>query len=214
MLRCFYYNLKLFMSMVFAYLRVSTGKQHLENQMREIEKFASRKGLVIDVWIKEVVSGKKNEKFRALGKLKRKVRKGDIIIITEISRLSRTLHEVMSILGYFLDTGVLLYSTKDGFEFDDSISSQVMAFAFGLAAQIEHKLISQRTREALAVRKAAGMQLGRKREIIINRDLCWSIKNRYGRCFNRESLFLIYADILIYVGILFMLSKKWWFIIV
>ena len=133
------------MSMVFAYLRVSTGKQHLENQMREIEKFASRKGLVIDVWIKEVVSGKKNEKFRALGKLKRKVRKGDIIIITEISRLSRTLHEVMSILGYFLDTGVLLYSTKDGFEFDDSISSQVMAFAFGLAAQIEHKLISQRT---------------------------------------------------------------------
>ena len=53
------------MSMVFAYLRVSTGKQHLENQMKEIEKFASRKGLVIDVWIKEVVSGKKNEKFRA-----------------------------------------------------------------------------------------------------------------------------------------------------
>ena len=87
--------------MVFAYLRVSTGKQHLENQMKEIEKFASRKGLVIDVWIKEVVSGKKNEKFRALGKLKRKVKKGDIIIITEISRLSRTLHEVMSILGYF-----------------------------------------------------------------------------------------------------------------
>lgn len=80
--------------MVFAYLRVSTGKQHLENQMKEIEKFASRKGLVIDVWIKEVVSGKKNEKFRALGKLKRKVKKGDIIIITEISRLSRTLHEV------------------------------------------------------------------------------------------------------------------------
>ncbi|WP_418495990.1 recombinase family protein [Coprobacter sp.] len=151
------------MSMVFAYLRVSTGKQHLENQMKEIEKFASRKGLVIDVWIKEVVSGKKNEKFMALGKLKRKVKKGDIIIITEISRLSRTLHEVMSILGYFLDTGVLLYSTKDGFEFDDSISSQVMAFAFGLAAQIEHKLISQRTREALAVRKAAGVQLGRKK---------------------------------------------------
>ena len=85
MLRCFYYNLKLIMSMVFAYLRVSTGKQHLENQMKEIEKFASRKGLVIDVWIKEVVSGKKNEKFRALGKLKRKVKKGDIIIITEIS---------------------------------------------------------------------------------------------------------------------------------
>lgn len=163
MLRCFYYNLKLIMSMIFAYLRVSTGKQHLENQMKEIEKFASRKGLVIDVWIKEVVSGKKNEKFRALGKLKRKVKKGDIIIITEISRLSRTLHEVMSILGYFLDTGVLLYSTKDGFEFDDSISSQVMAFAFGWAAQIEHRLISQRTREALAVRKAAGIQLGRKK---------------------------------------------------
>lgn len=147
--------------MVIAYLRVSTNKQHLNNQKEEIEKFASRKGLVIDRWVKEVVSGKKKEKDRELGKLIKRVKKGDILIVTEISRLSRTLLDIMSILGVLLEEGVSLYSTKDGYEFDDSISSQVMAFAFGLAAQIEHKLISQRTKEALAIRKASGMKLGR-----------------------------------------------------
>ncbi|MCU6769861.1 recombinase family protein [Barnesiella propionica] len=147
--------------MVIAYLRVSTNKQHLNNQKEEIEKFASRKGLVIDRWVKEVVSGKKKEKDRELGKLIKRIKKGDILIVTEISRLSRSLLDIMSILGVLLEEGVLLYSTKDGYEFDDSISSQIMAFAFGLAAQIEHKLISQRTKEALAVRKASGMKLGR-----------------------------------------------------
>lgn len=147
--------------MVIAYLRVSTGKQHIENQREEILRYASSRQLSIDCWIEETVSGKTNQKSRKLGKLVNGLKKGDALIVTEVSRLSRSLHEIMVIMKHCIDTGVAVHSTKESYVFDDSLNSKVLSFAFGLAAEIEHKLMSQRTREALAVRKANGQHIGR-----------------------------------------------------
>lgn len=146
-----------------AYLRVSTEKQHLANQRSEIERFAYQKGITIDRWTMEIASGKKTGKERKLGNILRKLKKGDTLIVTEISRLSRTLTDIMSIMGKCLEKGILLYSVKDGYTFDDTINSKVLCFAFGLVAEIERNLISMRTKEALALRRAEGITLGRKK---------------------------------------------------
>ncbi|BEI58965.1 MULTISPECIES: recombinase family protein [Butyricimonas] len=147
--------------MTIAYLRVSTGKQHLENQKEEIEKFAARKNLTVNRWVTEVVSGKKKEHDRKLGRLLKSLKRGDVLIVTELSRLSRTLLDIMSILHRCLEMNITVYSTKDGYAFDNSINSKVLAFAFALVAEIEHNLISMRTKEALAHRKSEGVRLGR-----------------------------------------------------
>lgn len=148
--------------MVIAYLRVSTGRQHLENQEGEIKHYAESKSIKINRWVTEVVSGKTERKNRLLGRTVRQLKKGDILIVTELSRLSRSLHEIMEIMKLCVDNKVTVHSTKDGYIFDDSINSKVLSFAFGLAAEIEHKLNSQRTREAMALRKAEGKHMGRK----------------------------------------------------
>lgn len=149
--------------MVIAYLRVSTGKQHLENQQSEINRYAALKGISVDRWVTETISGKALKEHRKLGSLLKTLKNGDTLIVTELSRLSRTLHEVMAIMGRCLERNITVYSTKDGYAFDDSINSKVLSFAFGLVAEIEHKLISQRTKEALQLRKAEGVVLGRRR---------------------------------------------------
>lgn len=149
--------------MTIGYLRVSTGKQHPANQKDEIERFAARKSITVDRWVTEVASGTKNRNERKLGKLLNMLKPGDILIVTEISRLSRTLTEIMSIMGRCLEKGIVLYTTKEGYTFDNTINSKVLCFAFGLVAEIERNLISLRTREALAMRKAEGVKLGRRR---------------------------------------------------
>lgn len=149
--------------MVFAYLRVSTKLQHTDNQKQEIERFAASKNIKIDRWVMETSSGKKAKEERALGVLLPKIKEGDTLIVTELSRLSRTLLEIMSILNRCMQKHIIIYSTKDGYSFDNSLNSKVLAFAFGLVAEIEHNLISLRTREALAARKAEGQKLGRPR---------------------------------------------------
>ena len=147
--------------MVIAYLRVSTARQHIENQREEILNYTRKKELKIDRWISDTISGKTESKKRNLGKILHRLKKGDILIVTELSRLSRSLHEIMQIMKFCVENNVEVHSTKDGYIFDDSINSKVLSFAFGLAAEIEHKLISQRTREAMALRKAEGKHMGR-----------------------------------------------------
>lgn len=148
--------------MIVGYLRVSTCRQHLTNQQEEIQRFAAGRHLSVDRWVTEIVSGKKNEKERKLGPLLRRMKAGDTLIVTEISRLSRTLTDIMNIMGKCLQKKIKLYTTKEGYTFDDTINSKVLCFAFGLVAEIERNLISLRTREALAARKANGAVLGRK----------------------------------------------------
>ncbi len=149
--------------MIIAYLRVSTLRQHIENQKDEILHFAKNKGILIDSWITDTVSGKTDSSKRNLGKILKRLKSGDTLVVTELSRLSRSLHEIMTIMKYCVDNRISIYTTKDGYTFDDSINSKVLSFAFGLAAEIEHKLISQRTKEAMALRKAQGIHMGRKR---------------------------------------------------
>lgn len=149
--------------MVIGYLRASTGKQHPANQKNEISRFAEGRGLEVEKWVTEIVSGKTRESDRKLGRLLKRMHKGDILIVTEISRLSRTLTNIMNIMGKCLEKGINLYTTKEGYSFDDTINSKVLCFAFGLVAEIERNLISMRTKEALAVRKAEGKVLGRKK---------------------------------------------------
>lgn len=142
--------------MIIGYLRVSTGKQNPANQQDEIRRFADSRNLSVSQWVTEVASGKKKECDRKLGGLIRRMKHGDTLIVTEISRLSRTLTDLMAIMGKCLEKGINLYTTKEGYSFDNSINSKVLCFAFGLVAEIERNLISMRTKEALALRKSRG----------------------------------------------------------
>ena len=147
--------------MVVAYLRVSTNKQHLENQQQEIKKFAAHRGLDIDKWYHDVVSGKVHSNDRKLGDLLESLQEGDCLIVTEVSRLSRTLIDIMNIINTCIQRKIVLHSTKEGYTFENNLNSKILGFAFGLVAEIERNLISQRTREALARKKAEGTILGR-----------------------------------------------------
>ena len=149
--------------MIVAYLRVSTDKQRPENQRDEIQRYAERNGLGIDMWISETVSGKKQVSGRKLGRTITRMKKGDTLIVSEVSRLSRTLTDIMMIMGKCLKKGITILTVKEQYRFDDTINSKILCFAFGLVAEIERNLISLRTKEALALRKAEGKVLGRKK---------------------------------------------------
>jgi DNA invertase Pin-like site-specific DNA recombinase len=146
--------------MIYGYIRVSTDKQTVENQRFEIENFCKRKNIAIEQWIEETISGTKEPEKRALGKLLKKLNKGDILICSELSRLGRTLFMIMDILSACMKKEIELWTIKDGYRLGSDISSKVLAFAFGLSAEIERNLISQRTKEALARAKAEGKVLG------------------------------------------------------
>ena len=147
--------------MNFGYIRVSSDKQTVENQRFEISNFAKRNDLMIDGWIEETISGTKNYDKRKLGKLLKKVGKDDLIICAELSRLGRNLFMIMEILNICMIRECKVWTIKDNYRLGEDIQSKVLAFAFGLSAEIERNLISQRTKEALARKKAEGVILGR-----------------------------------------------------
>lgn len=147
--------------MVIAYLRVSTEKQLIENQRGEIIRFAKTRGLAINKWQAEKVSGTKSKEDRKLESVLRRMKPDDVLIVSEMSRLSRTMLEIMAILNLCIKKQIVLYSVKEGYSFENNMTSKVMGFAFGMAAEIERNLISSRTREALAYRKSQGVILGR-----------------------------------------------------
>ena len=157
--------------MIYGYIRVSTDKQTVENQRFEIENYCKERNLLVASWIEETISGTKKVDERKLGKLLGKVKKGDIIICAELSRLGRNMFMIMSILNYCMENEIKVWTIKDGYKLGDDLTSKVLAFAFGLSAEIERNLISQGTKEALARKKAEGVQLGRtkgKSLLIIN----------------------------------------------
>lgn len=89
------------------------------------------------------------------------MKKDDTLIVSEVSRLSRTLTDIMEIMGKCLKKGISIHTVKERYRFDDTINSKILCFAFGLVAEIERNLISLRTKEALALRKSEGVVLGR-----------------------------------------------------
>jgi len=147
--------------MNYGYIRVSSDKQTVENQRFEIINFAKREELIIDGWIEETISGTKNYDKRKLGRLMNRVREDDLIICAELSRLGRSLFMIMEILNICMGKGCKVWTIKDNYRLGEDIQSKVLAFAFGLSAEIERNLISQRTKEALARKKAEGVVLGR-----------------------------------------------------
>lgn len=171
--------------MIYAYLRVSTDKQDVKNQRFEIERFCMERDWTVGRWVRETASGMKDIHERELGVLLPKLVKGDMLVISEISRLSRRMWDVMDIVGDLLRRGVELYTVKDGFAFKDDINSSVMAFAFGLAADIERRLLSSRTKEGLARRKAEGMKLGRPAGLS---------KDSYYKLHNKDKTILRYME--------------------
>lgn len=148
--------------MVYGYLRVSSDEQTVENQKVGVVQFANSHDWTIDGYIiDDGVSGTKDPSKRQLGKLLGRVKENDIIICSEISRLGRNLLMIMSILQMLMQKKAMLYTVKDNYVLGDNIQSTVLAFAFGLAAQIERDMISMRTKEALARKRAEGVILGR-----------------------------------------------------
>lgn len=150
--------------MTYGYIRVSTSHQNLENQQMEIEKFCQLNGLKIDSWIEEKISGSKRPENRKLGKiLMNSAHSGDLIICTEISRFGRSLIMIMNVLQHFLENGVKVWTIKDGYRLGNDIQSKVLAFAFGLSAEIERQLISERTKVGLNRVRREGKHIGRKK---------------------------------------------------
>ena len=147
--------------MIIAYIRVSTELQSYEGQQYEIEQWCHRRNWEVHRWVQEKVSGAKEINRRTLGRLLKRMNQGDVLVCTELSRLGRNMMMVMGILNMCSQKGIKIYSIKDNFELSDSLNAKIIAFAFSLAAEIERNLISQRTREALAAKKQAGIKLGR-----------------------------------------------------
>ena len=148
--------------MTYGYIRVSSDKQTVENQRFEINNFCKKQEIKIDGWIEETISGTKNYDKRKLGDLLNQVQKDDLIICAELSRLGRNLFMIMEILHICMNKECKVWTIKDNYRLGDDIQSKVLAFAFGLSAEIERNLISQRTKEALALRKAQGVHVGRR----------------------------------------------------
>ena len=147
--------------MIYGYIRVSSDKQTVENQRFEITNFCEKNSLTIDVWVEETISGMTRVENRKLGKLLKKMKKGDILICSELSRLGRNLLMIMGVLNECMNRDIQVWTIKDNYRLGSDINSKVLAFAFGLSAEIERNLISQRTKEALARKKAEGVVLGR-----------------------------------------------------
>jgi DNA invertase Pin-like site-specific DNA recombinase len=147
--------------MIYGYIRVSTDKQTVENQRFEINRFCEQQNIAIGVWLEETISGSKEPEKRKLGKLLAKLKKGDILICAELSRLGRSLLMIMEILNQCLKREVQVWTIKDNYQLGMDIGSKVLAFAFALTAEIERNLVSQRTKEALARKRAEGVVLGR-----------------------------------------------------
>jgi DNA invertase Pin-like site-specific DNA recombinase len=149
--------------MVYGYIRVSTDRQNVQNQRFEINEFCGKNEIAVDVWFEETISGTKTIQERKLGQLLKKMKRGDILICSELSRLGRNLLMIMSVLNFCMENEVAVWTIKDNYRLGNDINSKVLAFAFGLSAEIERQLISQRTREALARLKAEGVHVGRPR---------------------------------------------------
>lgn len=147
--------------MIYGYIRVSTEKQTVKNQKMAIRAYCKQRRLHNIEWVDETISGCKKPEKRKLGQLLQMVTKDDMIIVTELSRLGRSMIMILDVLQLLLDKGVKTVAIKEGYELGDNIQSKVLAFAFGLSAEIERQLLSERTKLGLERARKAGKRLGR-----------------------------------------------------
>jgi len=147
------------------YLRVSTAEQDLEKNKADILNLANEKNLGKVHWTEEKVSGRVSWKKRKLSAVIEELTKGDNLIVSELSRLGRSMLECMEILSIAAQKEINVYAIKGSWQLDQSIQSKMIAMMFSMAAEIERDLISQRTKEALRARKARGERLGRPKGV-------------------------------------------------
>ncbi|MBR5965728.1 MAG: recombinase family protein [Treponema sp.] len=148
--------------MIYGYIRVSTKEQNCENQRRIItDKF------MVDEWVEEKKSGMIDFSKRSLGGLVERLKEGDILAITELSRLGRSLSMIFEIMSLLKKKNIRCVAIKNNFDLNpmnkNDIISSVLMFAFGLSAQIERELISERTKAGLVVARANGKRIGRQK---------------------------------------------------
>lgn len=149
------------MPQIYAYLRVSTDAQDVANQRHGVVKYCADKRLLEPLFIEDTASGKTDWRDRQLGKIIERAGEGDVIVVSEVSRLARNTLQVLEIGRECIARKVHLHVAKSGIVFDDTMQSKIVAVVLGLVAEIERDFISSRTKEALAKRKADGMKLGR-----------------------------------------------------
>ena len=147
--------------MLYGYIRVSTDKQTVANQRMAIRAYCRQRRLHNIEFVAETISGCKKPEKRKLGQLLATVQAGDIIIVTELSRLGRSMIMILDVLQLLLDKHVRVIAIKEGYELGDNIQSKVLAFAFGLSAEVERQLLSERTKLGLARARKQGKRLGR-----------------------------------------------------
>ena len=147
--------------MIYGYIRVSTSSQTVENQKIQIKKYCKEKRLHNIVWYSETISGTKQPEKRVLGKLLHDIAENDVIIVTEVSRLGRSMIMIMNVLDECLKKNVKVMAIKENFVLDNSIACKALMFAFGLSAEIERTLISERTKAGLERAKKRGKRIGR-----------------------------------------------------
>jgi DNA invertase Pin-like site-specific DNA recombinase len=143
------------------YLRVSTASQELEKNKADILKLANDKDLGKVTFVEEIISGKVSWRDRKLADVLNDLKAGDSIVVSELSRLGRSMLECMEILSIATSKQIKIFSVKGAWNLDGTLQSKVMAMAFSMAAEIERELISSRTTEALRHRKASGLPMGR-----------------------------------------------------
>ena len=146
---------------VIGYIRVSSNKQTVEHQRFEIQNFARKEGLKIDVWEEETISSRRPLSKRKISEVMQMAKDKDIIIACEISRFGRSISEVLHILEVFLNKGCQVWTIKENYKLGNNMQSKIVACIFGLAAEIERNLISERTKSSLANIRASGKKLGR-----------------------------------------------------
>ncbi len=149
-------------SRITGYLRVSTDRQDLANQEFTVLKLAKEKGWKWVDFVEETVSGTVSYKDRKLGLLLNELKKGDVLIVAELSRLGRSILEILHILKDSSERGVKIFGCKENREISgNTIESKVLSTVLALVSEIERDLISKRTKEALALKKSKGFKLGR-----------------------------------------------------
>jgi DNA invertase Pin-like site-specific DNA recombinase len=154
-----------------AYLRVSKDTQDMNNQRLAVLQFAQRERIQVDQFMEVTVSSRKSAKDRRIDMLLEQLREGDTLIVSELSRMGRSVGEIITIVDTLIKKRVRFMAVKEGIRLNGSqncedIQTKVMITLFGLFSEIERKLISMRTREALAAAKAAGKKLGRPKGVL------------------------------------------------
>lgn len=148
---------------IYGYIRVSTDKQTVQNQKLAIKEYARINRLHNIKWFSETISGTKNYRKRKIGELMDIVAENDIIIITELSRLGRSMFMILEMIQFFIHKKVKVIAIKEGFTIEDNIQSKVLIFAFSLSAELERTLLSERTKLGLERARKQGKQIGRRK---------------------------------------------------